>query len=379
MKHIGLVLSVSMATLLACGDDDAPSSLLSDDTVVYPMPDWPTAKPAQLGFDEAGLERLAQLADANDSHCLLVTRKGRVVAEWYWDGWTRDSHQVVHSVTKSFTSTLVGIAQDRGLVDVDDRASKYIAEWEGTDSAEVTLKNLLSNDSGRQWNFIKDYVEMAGGAADKTQFSIDLGQDRPPGQHWEYNNSAIQTLERVLEKATRSEVAQFAQQSLFEPLGLSATTIGRDSAGNALLFGNLEASCSDLARLGYLFLRRGKWAGGKTIVSESWVEAATTKSTPLNDAYGYLWWLNNDGPYVRPSAPSRVEGNGKQIERLPDSTFAALGLGGQMVAVDPEHEIVVTRIGGDPNPLGAFTSGGDPVGSAIVEELGNALADALVK
>jgi len=218
---------------------------------------------------------------------------------------------------------------------------------------------------------------MAGTAADKTQFAIDLGQDRPPGTWWEYNNSAIQTLERVLETSTgATDVAAFAREHLFEPLGMKSQ-MGHDPSGNTVMYGDLQASCRDLARFGYLFLRRGKWADGKVIVSEAWVDTARSVSSPLNAAYGYLWWLNNPGHYVRPSAPNRVEGEGKQMERLPDSVYAALGLGGQMVVVDSEHEIVMTRIGGDPNPLAAFTGNPDPVGSSIVSDLGNALGDAV--
>jgi CubicO group peptidase (beta-lactamase class C family) len=376
MRLRSLGWAVCLTSFCACGSDPAPS-LLDDETIVYPVPDWQTVEASALGFDTKKLEQVATLAEANDSHCLLVTRKGRIVGEWYWDGWTADNQQIVHSVTKSFTSTLVGIAQDKGMLSVTDKASMYIPAWEGTESADVTLQNLLSNDSGREWTFLKDYIEMAGAANDKTEYAINLEQDEPPGTFWEYNNSAIQTLERVLKQATgEADVAKFAKQNLFDPLGMKST-MGHDGAGNTIMFGDLQASCRDLARFGYLFLRHGKWAADKQIVSEAWIDAATTQSTPLNAAYGYLWWLNNDGHYVRPSAPSRVEGDGKQMERLPESTFAALGLGGQIVAVDPEHEIVMTRIGGEPSALGAFASGTDPVGSDVVMSLGNALADAL--
>ncbi|HEX5661787.1 MAG TPA: serine hydrolase domain-containing protein, partial [Polyangiales bacterium] len=312
-----------------------------------------------------------------DSHCMIVTRKGRLVREWYWDGWDHTTQQIVHSVTKSFTSTLVGIAQDRDLLSVEEPASKWITEWAGGASAGVTVKNLLSNDSGREWTFLKDYVEMAGGAADKTGFAIGLGQDDEPGTHWEYNNSAIQTLERVLKLATGDDVAAFAQANVFKPLGMKAT-MDHDAAGNTLTFGNLKASCDDLARFGYLYLRGGKWKD-QQIVSKAYVEEATSVSQPLNDAYGYLFWLNNDGHFVRPSSPARKEGEGKQIEKLPESTFSALGLGGQMITVDPEHEIVFARIGGSGDAVSAVLSGGDPVGQDVVSALGNALGDAITK
>ncbi|MET0284834.1 MAG: serine hydrolase domain-containing protein [Polyangiales bacterium] len=360
--------------LLACGDD-ATASLLDDDTVLYPGSDWESAEPAQLGLDAEKLDALVTAADANDSHCVMITRKGRLVGEWYFDGWSRDSRQIVHSVTKSFTSALVGIAQDRGLLRIQEPASKWITEWAGTDSAGVTVKHLLSNDSGREWTFIKDYLQMAGTASDKTAFAVGLAQAEPPGTFWEYNNSAIQTLERVLEKATQGDVDAFARTNLFAPLGIGAQ-FGKDAAGNTLTFGNLSASCDDLMRFGYMLLRKGKWQDTQ-VVSEAYVAEATKVSQPLNAAYGYLFWLNNDGHFVLPSAPGRKEGDGKQIEKLPTSTFSALGLGGQLVTVVPELELVMTRIGGNPDPAAALASGGDPVGQDVVGALGNALGDAI--
>ncbi|MDB4973471.1 MAG: beta-lactamase [Myxococcaceae bacterium] len=376
MRRSSWVLSTMGALACACGGDDSAPNVLDDTTIVYPVPDWQTVAPARIGFDDKALTKLATTADGNDSHCLVVTRKGRLVGEWYWDDWTRDTEAPVFSVTKSFTSTLVGIAQDQGMLDISDPASDYISEWQGSDSSDVTIKNLLSNDSGREWTFLKDYLEMAGTASDKTGYAIALGQDHPPGSFWEYNNSAIQTLERVLKQATGVEdVATFAHDKLLQPIGMSST-MGHDQAGNTEMFQDLKASCRDLARFGYLFLRAGKW-GNRQIVSKAWVKQATSQSTPLNAEYGLLWWLNKAGHYVRPSSPSRVEGDGKMIDKLPESTFSALGLNGQLVLVDPEHEIVMTRIGGDASPLTALSSGSDPVGSVIVSDLGNALADAL--
>ncbi|MFT3926361.1 MAG: serine hydrolase domain-containing protein [Myxococcales bacterium] len=379
MKQLApLLLAVALGP--ACASDSQESSnLLDDHSVIYPNPDWATAEPAALGFDSAALDELAKTADGNDSHCLVVTRKGRIVAEWYWDGWTAESEQVVFSATKSFTSTLVGIAQDQGRLSIHDPASKYISEWQGGASAAVTVQQLLSNSSGREWSFLTDYVRMAAGASDKTQFAIDLGQDHDPGSYWEYNNSAIQTLERVLKVSLGvSDVADYARTNLLEPIGMKSH-MGHDGAGNSVMFADLSASCRDLARFGYLFLRKGEWADGKRIVSEAWVAEATSISTELNSAYGYLWWLNQPGHYVLPSSPGRREGDGKQMPALPDTTFAALGLGGQVIGVDPEHEIVFTRIGGSADVASTALSGADLTGLDVVTVLSEAVAKAIVK
>ncbi len=358
----------------ASSDDDAQvDAERADDAddFVYPVPDWVEVDPESTGVDPEALQRIVDVAEGKGSHCLVVTRDGQIVGEWYWGDWDETTEQEVFSATKSFTSTLVGIAQDRGELDIDEPASKYIPEWVGTDSEDVTIRNLLSNDSGRFWEFAVDYFDMATGSQDKTAFAIDLDQQHDPGTFWEYNNSAIQTLEAVLETATGMDVGEYAQRYLFEPLGM-ASSLGRDRAGNPLTFSALSASCRDMARLGYLFLRDGRWADGEQVVSESWVEEATQPSTELNTAYGYLWWLNVDGHWVLPTLlMGRDEGDGKRVPGMPEEVFAAQGFGGQIIAVYPSTGVVMARIGPydiDPKDLisKVFVSELERLGSEVV-------------
>src|SRR5690606_33396857 len=124
-------------------------------------------------------------------------------------------------------------------------------------------------------------------APDQTQFAIDLSQTHPPNTWWEYNNSAIQTLERVLEVATGQDVEAFAQANLFQPIGMNVS-MGRDLVGNPQTYMGLSASCRDLARFGYLYMQNGKWAGGQQVVPVPWVAESVAPSTSLNSAYGFM-------------------------------------------------------------------------------------------
>jgi CubicO group peptidase (beta-lactamase class C family) len=314
----------------------------ADEEPVYPEPDWKLEPPEQHGLDAAALQTAAALAEEADSGCLVITRHGVIVGEWYWNDWAQGTQTPVFSVTKSITSTLVGIAADEQLLAIDDWASDYIDEWVGTESEDLTIQHLLSNDSGREWDFIADYVTLTG-SSDKTQFGIDLDQQHAPGEYWEYNNSAIQTLERVLSTATGEDVGDYAQSRLFEPIGMKSH-FGHDGAGNAVMYADVTASCRDLARFGYLYLRGGTWADGVQVVSSDWVAESISPSTPHNDAYGYLWWLNNEGHWIRPSAPLREEGDGPLLPTAPLGAYSARGLGSQLVGIDPETEIVFTRL-----------------------------------
>jgi CubicO group peptidase (beta-lactamase class C family) len=315
---------------------------------VYPGGAWTTADAADLGFDQAKLDEIAAAAEADKSFCLVVTRHGKIAAEWNWGGNTATTTHEVFSATKSYSSTLVGIAQAEGKLDIGDKASKYIPEWAGTDSDAVTVKDLLSNDSGRHWDFRTDYQGLIG-AADRTAFGVGLTQDAPPGTVWAYNNSAIQTLEAVLEQATGEQPADYAKAKVFDPIGMDHSHMTLDNAGNTNTFFGLQSTCQDMARFGYLFLRKGNW-DGEQLVPAAWVDEATGKpSQELNAGYGYLWWLNRIGPQPGPAAatdPNAGPGkDGQAVPGAPEDMFWAIGLGNQIISVDPGSDTVVVRIG----------------------------------
>jgi CubicO group peptidase (beta-lactamase class C family) len=216
----------------------------------------------------------------------------------------------------------------------------------------VTVQDLLSNDSGRQWSLGLDYVELLR-APDKNAFGIGLGQDVPPGQTWAYNNAAIQTLSEVLETATGEAPADFAERTLFEPVGMSDSELTTDAAGNSLTFMGLHTTCLDLARFGYLMLRRGTWDGEQVVSADYVDEATAVSSTGLNAGYGYLFWLNHRGPVASPIlATSGVGDNaiadGQLVPGAPEDVFWALGFNDQVVAVIPSEGIVAVRMGARP-------------------------------
>jgi CubicO group peptidase (beta-lactamase class C family) len=350
---LGLAALSATATAVACtpgsGSGTPPDTTPPGDGATYPGAAWDRADPAAEGFDAAALEEIAAEAEANDSNCMVVVRQGRIVADWYWNGTDATTAQEVFSTTKSFTSTLVGLAQEDGDLALTDPAATYIPQWAGSPSAGVTVEDLISNDSGRQWSLALDYRDLVT-ARDRTGFAVGLGQDAEPGEVWVYNNAAIQTLDAVLEQATGVDPAAYAQQRLLGPIGMSNSEMTHDAAGNTNTFFGLRSTCEDLARFGYLFLRGGEWDGSQ-VVPEDWVEAATSRSSQdINAAYGYLWWLNRRGPITDPLHPltredSETAPDRQLAEGAPDDMYWARGLGGQVVQVDPGSDTVVVRLG----------------------------------
>ncbi len=171
--------ATSAATESATPSDDAfpttPTDLptRAEDGTVFPGDSWERARPRALGFDPKRLEAIAQQARPSRTTCLLVARKGKVVGEWNWRETDPETPREVFSVTKSITSTLVGMAQAEGDLDIDQPAKRYIEEWQGTKSRAVTIRDILSNVSGRYWDVGSDYGNLPQ-AEDRTQYA-----DRP--------------------------------------------------------------------------------------------------------------------------------------------------------------------------------------------------------
>jgi CubicO group peptidase (beta-lactamase class C family) len=324
---------------------------------------WPTTNPAAAGFDPQVLTALAREARREASTCFVVVRDGRLVADWSWQGTDPDDPREVFSVTKSVTSALVGIALRDGLLDLDDRAARWIPSWRGTRSRAVTIRQLLTNTSGRLWSTDSDYRDLVG-TDDRTGYAVGLRQQYAPGTAWAYNNAAIQTLDRVLSEATGMPTAQYAEERLFGPLGMADSTLTKDSSGESTnLFFGLQTTCLDLARFGRLYLDGGV-VDGRRILSRSYVEASTGRSgSALNAAYGFLWWLNRPGLLRGPVDPVDASGqplaprSGQLAPGAPEDVFSAQGLGGQTVLVDPGSDTVVVRLGLLPDrPDRAYTT-----------------------
>jgi CubicO group peptidase (beta-lactamase class C family) len=303
----------------------------------------------------------------------LVATDGVIVGEWYWkapvvkefvgllpEQWTRDTMANIHSSTKSITAALVGIAQDRGLLKLADYAHHYIASWAPpSPKATITIADLLSMDSGLHWSETEDYIEGVGLAHDKTAFAEGLSLDKSPGTWWVYNNMGVQVLQAVLRNATGEDPVAFAQRNLFGPIGLGypSTEVSwlRDGAGNPTMYDGVQLGCRGLARMAYLWMNNGSWAG-KQVVSAEFVRSSVSNSTPLNDAYGYLWWLGKRGHYVLPSSSSwpwgRREGEGTAIPGVDADAAMMLGANGQFAIAQPSRRLVITRMGegtGDPS------------------------------
>lgn len=316
----------------------------------FPDDEWQRNERGDWAKVDAELERTG-------STCVAVIKDGELVHDAYWNGGSEKGRHRVYSITKSLTSLLVGLAADNGTVDLGVRNG--IDEWRGTRAEAITAHDLLSMTSGRHWDEGTD-SRMIRDEADKTAYALGLAQDHAPGSKWVYDNSAVQTLESVLDDAyDTDDVVKVAQDRLLDPLGMRDTVWPRDQAGNALTFSGVESTCLDLARVGHLMLNRGMW-DGKQLVSSGFVEQATRPSSDLNAAYGLLWWVNGKGRIVEVLRQAgypqdKQPYDGQLAPGVPDDAFWAYGYGDQYVAVVPSEGVVAVRLGARPATPDALT------------------------
>jgi CubicO group peptidase (beta-lactamase class C family) len=322
---------------------------------VYPDPDWATADPRELGFDSERLDALATEAHAGGASCLLVVRHGRIAGEWYWNGTDESTQHQTFSILKSYTSTLVGIAQDDGLLDIDDPASKYIPAWVGTPSETVTIRQMLAMVSGREAikaidpEFLSEYLA----SPDLTASALDRRQVVAPGRRWVLNEGDVQALHAILEAATGVDPTAYAADRLLGPLGDRRTVLAADAAGNMIMDGLAQATGRDVARLGHLVVQRGHW-NGRQLVAETWLDDATGRpSQDIFPGYGLLWWLNRAGATRLDMVDRHSLGDldlrpEQLVSGAPDDLVWAVGAFGQILQVHAATGTVVVRLGGSP-------------------------------
>jgi CubicO group peptidase (beta-lactamase class C family) len=276
-----------------------------------------------------------------DTLAFLVIHKDRLVYERYFDGATRESLQTSFSVAKSFVSTLVGIAIDKGLIgSIDDPVTDYLPELAAQDPGfrQITLRHLLTMSSGIRYQE-GDGFPWPFGDDTYTYYGVDLRDlalsrvriDAPPGLAWQYNNYHPLLLGLVLERTTGTSVSGFMARRLWQPLGAEADAtwnLDSERSGFEKLESGLNARPVDYARFGLLFLHEGEW-NHRRIVSREWVRAATGADGATDPAYyygyGFFWWRDVERP----------------------GRFYAQGKYGQYVYVAPDADAVIVRFGRD--------------------------------
>jgi CubicO group peptidase (beta-lactamase class C family) len=307
----------------------------------WPTEGWPIATPEELGMSSGVLADLVLATRSIDNvdlaaygiDSVTVVRNGYVVLDTVIYPFPEETAHNTYSCTKSIIGTLIGIATDQGLIaGVDVPVVELLPEAAPDEvdelKAAMTVEDLLTMTSGLDcrdsykydWRGLLDMEESDNWAA----HVLALPMSEEPGTRFEYCNGASYLLSAILTEVTGKPAAQYADEVLFEPLGITDYVWPAGPDGTTIGWADLELRPADMAKIGYLYLRNGEWDGDQ-IVSSSWTEAATTayiSAGTLSDGYGYQWWVDDAG-YVM-----------------------ALGYGGQYITVIPSHDLVVVFTSG---------------------------------
>jgi CubicO group peptidase (beta-lactamase class C family) len=264
----------------------------------------PRSAPESQGISSSAILSFIEAADASieSMNSFMLVRHGQVVAEGWWSPYSAQSPHSLYSLSKSFTSTAVGLAIAEGKLSLDDEVLKFFPD----DAPAQPSNNLKSMR-------VSDLLRMSSGqqsepprTAEQPWARTFLAQPVPfkPGTHFLYNTSGTYMLSAIVQKATGMTVLDYLRPRLFEPLGIENPTWETSPQGISAGGFGLSIRTEDIAKFGQLYLQKGQWQG-KPLVPAAWVEAATARQTsngsnPKSDwdqGYGYQFWRCRHGAY----------------------------------------------------------------------------------
>lgn len=330
MKHILLLFSALF--LFACGssNDNDTSPEASQELYFPPISgnDWETTSVEALGWDDTQLQPLIDYLGQKHTKSFIVLVNGRIAIEHYFDGHTATMPWYWASAGKTLTATMFGIAEQEGLADRNDKVSDYLGTgWTNLTPAKENLilnRHLLTMTSG-----IEDIANGDCVTPDCLTYKADAGT------RWAYHNVYVK-LQDVIADAAGITYTEYFNSRLRDKIGMTGTWLNWE---NNVVYWSTTRS---MARFGLLMLNRGKW-GTESVLNENYFTAATTTSQNINQAYGYLWWLNGKATYHLPQ--SQFEFQGSIIPSAPSDMFMALGKNDQKIYVVPSKKMVVIRMG----------------------------------
>jgi len=279
--------------------------------------------------------KLSSYIEDNKIGGVIVLHNNKIKLEAYGKMANENTLWTSYSVAKSISSMLVGAAlKDRSIQSMDDELQKYIVELKGKEYGKVTVRELLTMTSGIQWN--EDYADpnsdvalmyqndCEGEEAHILTYMKNLKQIHSAGERWNYSTGETDLIGILIQRATGKSLSKYLSEKFWQPFGMEHCGFWlTDECSNMNIGGSgLSASIRDYARLGLVMLQEGK-IDGDSIFDLKWLENATSILYPTDErggGYGYLWWCN------------------------PDGSYAAQGIFGQMIYINPSKHLVIAQV-----------------------------------
>ncbi|AOS46469.1 6-aminohexanoate-dimer hydrolase [Lacunisphaera limnophila] len=312
-----LAAALLLSAPLSAADTPAPSTAL------------PRATPESQGISSTGIQALVDEAEARayGLHGLMILRGGHVVAEGWWAPYAADEPHMLFSLSKSFTSTAIGLLQAEGRINIHDKLATFFPDEMPAAASEnqknLRLRDLLMMSTGQHKEDVDAINVMAPDGSGTRQF-LAAPVKQKPGTLFYYNTPATFMLSATLQKVTGETLRDYLIPRLFAPLGIATPEWDLTPQGYNFGGSGLHLRTEDIAKFGQLLLQRGEW-NGRRLVPAAWVDQATARqvsngSNPESDwdqGYGFQFW------------------------RCIPGFYRADGAFGQYVIVIPEHDTVI--------------------------------------
>jgi CubicO group peptidase (beta-lactamase class C family) len=334
------LLLFSLVFLLSCqkSSDDGggtPNPPAPSQTYFPPVggSDWQTTTVASLGWNQTQLNDLYTYLQSKGTKAFIILKNGKIVAERYFGTFTADSIWYWASAGKTMTGMLVGIAQQEGLLNINNKTSQYLGT--GWTSLPLAKENLIT---------VRHQLTMTTGLDDGVTPDNDctlpacLVYKADAGNRWAYHNAPYTLLDKVVENATGTTYNNYFQQKIRDRIGMNGVWL-YGGGWNNVYYSNARS----MARFGLLLYNKGKWDQTAIASDTNYLNAQANSSQTLNYSYGYLTWLNGKSSYMLPGLQAVLPG--PLVPNAPLDMFSALGKNDQKIYVVRSQGLVVIRMG----------------------------------
>ena len=331
MKNYFLILlPIVFFSTCSSGEDDPDSITVQSYFPPIGSNVWETKAPAALNWNETQIQPLLDYLELKHSKSFIVLVDGKIVLEHYFNEHTANSPWYWASAGKTLTATVIGIAEQEGFLNVNDRVSDHLGT--GWTSIPIGKENLITNQNLLSMNSGLNDALGDGVSKENLQYVADAGT------RWAYHNVYVK-LQDVIAAVTGMTWQNYFNSRLRDKIGMTGMWIASGKSGDLSVYWSNTRS---MARFGLMVLNNGKWKT-ENIVNENYLNAATSTSQELNKSYGYLWWLNGKSSYHLPQ--TQFEFPGSIIPTAPSDMIMALGKNDQKIYIVPSKKMVVIRMG----------------------------------
>ncbi|MBC8757485.1 serine hydrolase [Kordia sp. YSTF-M3] len=337
MNRLLYILSlVFLSLFMNCASeaiDELPpeeTPIIVEDPLYFPpinSDTWETTTISELNWNADQLQPLLDYLEEKNTKSFIILHKGKIVVENYMNGHTATSPWYWASAGKTLTTAVAGIAQDENLINLNSKVSDYIGT--GWTSASLEKENLIT---------CKDLLSMTSGLDDTLGDGItpsELQYFADAGTRWAYHGVFLK-IQDVIASASNQTWDDYFNSKLKNRIGMTGAWI---QTGNPNVFWSTTRS---MARFGLLIAANGTWETTQ-IIPEPFLNEATSTTQNINEAYGYLWWLNGKSTYRLPQ--TQLEFSGELVPNAPQDMYCALGKNDQKIYIVPSRDLVIIRMG----------------------------------